>query len=103
MLLNEKDQNLSVSPKEGWGAYQDIIVLTAKCRITGTWVYTCDFSHLAVAVHLFPFPNPKKMVALRPVSHACSTWNMTLNNVFLPFTGNSLVDPATLPSSFVAI
>lgn len=60
MLLNEKDQNLSMSPKEGWGAYQDIVALTAKCRITGTWGYTCDFSHLAVAVHLFPFPNPKK-------------------------------------------
>lgn len=29
----------------------------SQIRITGTWVCTCDFSHLAVAVHLFPSPN----------------------------------------------
>lgn len=46
--------------KEDWGTLQDIIALTAKYRRTGTWVCTCGFFHLAVAVHLFAFPNPNK-------------------------------------------
>lgn len=99
MLLNEKDKNLSMLPKEDWcmpGHYGT----HSQIRITRTWVCTCDFSHLAVTVHLFPSPNPSTDAGLEA----------SLPRLFYmvydsspSISRNSTVGPAMLSSTLVAI
>lgn len=91
-----------MSPKEGWGTYQGIIAHTAKYGITGTWVCTCDFCHLAVAVRLFPFPNPNKDGSLE-TSLPCLLYVVYESKHSSPsINGNSVVGPGMFPNSFVA-
>lgn len=99
MLLNEKDKNLSMSPKEDWympGHY----CTYSQIRIIRTWVCTRDFSHLAVTGHLFPSPNPNKDAGLE-ASLPCLFYMVYGSSPFI--RGNSMVGPAMFSSTFVAI
>lgn len=69
----------------------------------GTLGMTCDFSHLTVAVHLFPFPNPNKDGGLEASLPCLLYMAYDSEHSSLPFTGNFLVGPAMSPRFFVTI
>lgn len=103
MLLNEKDKNLSMLSKEGWGTHWDDITLTVKYGRMRTLLCTCDISQITVAVHVFPFPNPNKDGGLE-ASLLCLLYvAYDSEHSSSPLTRNFLVGPAMSSSSFMTI